>query len=155
MRVLLMVLLLAWAGPAAGQRAPLQTGTLDLPPGFELRPVGGTDSFPGSILRADSSFVIHYDIGGMAGTRVTPLREGVFLWMFEHPVNGHRAYTGLYEEDGQRRIATTVHGDGSLVMVLPANFAADVRREQDIAEFLSLVATYRPDPLDAPRRAIP
>lgn len=70
MRVLLMVLLLAWAAPAAAQPAQLQTGTVDLLPGRD------------------------------------------FLWMVTHEVSGHRAYTGMYEREGRRQIATTagLHG---------------------------------------------
>ena len=152
MRVLLIMLLLAWAGPAAGQTARLQTGTIELLPGYELRALQGIDSAPGRILRADSSFVIHYDIGGMAGTRVGPLNEADYLWVIRHEVNGHRAYTGLSVHEGRRQIATTIHGDGSIVWRLPANFMADVRGEQDVAEFILITSTYQPDPSEASRR---
>jgi hypothetical protein len=154
MRLLpILILLLGGVAPLAAQgRAALQTGTVDLPPGFEVRCSGGTDSFPGTILRADSSLVIHYDIGGMAGTRVTPLRRDAFLWMIEHRADTLRAFTGLYVEDGHRRIATTIHADdGGHSFYLPANFVADVREERDVAEFLLITSSYRHGPEPATR----
>lgn len=153
--LLILVLLLGGAAPLpAQQRAALQSGTVDLPPGFEVRSLRGTDSYPGTIVRADSGLVIHYDIGGMAGTRVTPLAQDAFLWMVEHRVNGYLAYTGLFEEEGRRWIATTVHRDGrEPAFTLPANFTAEVRNERDVAEFILITSTYRPtgrDPQSGP-----
>ena len=144
--LLILVLLLGVAAPlAAQQRAALQSGTVELPPGFELRSLRGTDSYPGTIVRADSGLVIHYDIGAMAGTRVTPLGRDAFLWMVEHRVNGYVAYTGLFEEEGCRWIATTIHGDGrEPPFTLPANFTAEVRSERDVAEFILITSSYRP-----------
>jgi hypothetical protein len=72
--------------------------------------------------------------------------------MTEHRVNGYLAYTGLYEEEGRRRIATTIHGDGREPgFTLPANFTADVDDERDVAEFILITSTYRPTaPQSAP-----
>lgn len=152
--LLILILLLGGAAPlAAQQRAALQSGTVDLPPGFELGVQGAKDSYMGTIVRADSGLVIHYDIAGMAGTRVTPLNRDAFLWMTEHRVNGYLAYTGLYEAEGRRRIAITIHGDDrEPAFTLPANFTADVDDERDVAEFILITSTYRPtgDPQAVP-----
>jgi hypothetical protein len=107
----------------------------------ELR---GTDSAPGVIRRADSSLVIHYDIGAMAGVRVHPGRRRDFAWFIEHEVGGRRAYSGLILADGRRQLATTVLGDSREAWSLPANFVADVRSERDVAEFMLVVSSYRP-----------
>lgn len=144
MRLLLTMLLLASASPIAAQRTELQTGTITLLPGFRLSMLEGVDSAPGRILRSDSSFVIHYDIGEMAGTLVSPERRGRYLWIIEHEVDGRRAYTALYQRHGKRRIATTIYGSGDEIWKLPANFVADVTRDQDIAEFLLIAGSYRP-----------
>jgi hypothetical protein len=121
-------------------------GTLTLPRGFALRAQQGTDSYPGLILRADSSLVIAYDIGAMAGARVHPNRSGAYVWLVEHEVHGHRAYTGLAVDGAQRRLATTVLGSGSEPWSLPANFEAEVHDERDVAEFMLIVSSYEPTP---------
>ena len=132
--LLILILLLGGAAPlAAQQRAALQSGTVDLPPGFQVRSQRGTDSYPGMIVRADA-----------------------FLWMVEHRVSGYVAYTGLFEEEGRRWIATTIHGDDrEPPFTLPANFTAEVRSERDVAEFILITSTYRPTGRDPETQSSP
>jgi hypothetical protein len=144
MRGALFALLFVWPLPAAGQRVVIATGTLSLPVGFAVHERRGTDSYPGVILRADSSLAIHYDIGAMAGARVHPSHRDDYVWFVEHRVGGLRAYTGLSTRDGRRQIATTILGDGQEAWTLPANFEAEVRDERDVAEFALIVASYQP-----------
>lgn len=144
MRQLLTILLLASASPLAAQRTELQTGTITLLPGFRLSILEGRDSAPGSILRGDGGLVIHYDIGAMAGTLVSPDRRDRYLWIVQHDVDGRRAYTALFRHQGKRRIATTIYGREGEFSTVPANFVADVTRERDVAEFLLITGSYRP-----------
>ena len=126
------------------QQVALQIGTLYLPPGFTHQAQQGTDSYPGLIAAQDSSLVIQYDIGPMAGTRVHPSRRSDFLWLLEHEVNGYQAYTGMFLKDGDRHLATTVIGQGSDPLALPANFEATIAGERELAAFMLIVASYRP-----------
>lgn len=146
MRLLLLAVLL-WLPPqAVAQQVQLHTGTMTLPPGFTHQAQRGTDSYPGRIAAQDSSLVIDYDIGFLAGARVNPSRRGDFLWFLEHEVNGYRAYSGVFLEDQDRRLATTVIGDGSDPRSFPANFVASVRGEREVAAFMLIVTSYRPHP---------
>ena len=131
---------------AHAQRVRMAAGTLALPAGFVLRELRGTESHPGRVLREDSSLVIHYDIGAMAGVHAHPSHRGTFVWLTEHTVDGRRAYTGMREQDGRRRMVTTILGESRDAMSLPANFEADVRDERDVAEFLLVVTSYSPGP---------
>ena len=112
---------------------------MTLPPGFTHQAQRGTDSYPGRIVAQDSSLVIHYDIGFLAGARVNPSRRSDFLWFLEHEVNGYRAYSGVFLEGQDRRLATTVIGDGSDPRSFPANFVASVRGEREVAAFMLIV----------------
>ena len=78
MRLLLLTLLVWWPSRAVTQQVVLPTGTLTLPPGFTHQAQRGTDSYPGRIVAQDSSLVIQYDIGPMAGARCTPAAAVTF-----------------------------------------------------------------------------
>jgi hypothetical protein len=126
------------------QQVALQVGTLTLPPGFTHQAQQGTDSYPGVITAEDGSLVIQYDIGPMAGARVHSTRRSDFLWFLEHQVSGYQAYTGMFLKDGDRHLATTVIGQGSDPLALPANFEATIGGERELAAFMLIVASYRP-----------
>ena len=131
--------------PSHAQRVVIGQGTIQLPAGFLVRALRGTDSHPGRILRGDSSLVIHYDIGAMAGARAHPSHRASYAWLTEHVVLGRRAYTGMREQDGRRRMVTTILGESRDAMSLPANFEAEVRDERDVAEFMLVATSYSPD----------
>jgi hypothetical protein len=143
-RLLLLTLLVWWPSRAVTQQVVLPTGTLTLPPGFTHQAQRGTDSYPGLIVAQDSSLVIQYDIGPMAGARVHPGRRSDFLWFLEHDVNGYQAYSGMFLKGRHRYLATTILGQGGDPLALPANFEAMIRGEREQAAFLLIVATYRP-----------
>jgi hypothetical protein len=143
LRALLLALLLCWATPAAAQQTAMRTGTIVLPQGYTHRPLNGTDSSPGSFVRADGGFTVHYDIGGMAGTHMSPYRRAECTWYVEHRVDGRRAYTGMIVSEGRRRIITTIMGERERWST-PANFTADVRGDRDVAEFMLIVGSYVP-----------
>ena len=145
MRLLLLTLLLWLPRQVMSQQVNFPTGTLTLPHGFTHPAQQGTDSYPGLIVAEDSSLVIHYDIGPMAGARVHPSRRGDFQWFLEHEVNGYQAYTGVFEKGPERRLATTVLGEGR-TLALPANFETTIRGERELAAFMLIVSSYRPRP---------
>lgn len=131
------------AGVAEGGRVDLRAGDIVLIAGYTHRPLRGTDSYPGSFVRRDSTFRIDYDIGGMAGTQMHPGRRSECIWFIEHQVDGRPAYTGVFMDGSSRRIATTIHVLGGPRRVDPANFQAEIRSEQDVAEFMLIAASYR------------
>ena len=141
-RALLLALLLCWAVPAAAQRTGMRTGTIVLPQGYTHRPVNGTDSSPGSFVRAAGGFTVQYDIGGMAGNHMGAHRRAECTWYVEHRVEGRPAYTGMIVSEGRRRLVTTIMGEGR--WSTPANFTADVSSERDVAEFMLIVGSYVP-----------
>ena len=145
MRSLLLISLLM-APKSLSAQVVMPTGTISLPATFTLKPLRGTDSSPGTIVRADGRLVIHYDIGGMAGTHVVPANRDKYLWMTAHEVNGLVAYTGLaHDSAGVQTITTTILGEGgSDAWTLPANFSAVIRGDRDIVEFMAIVTSYRP-----------
>lgn len=129
------------------QQIVLASGsTIMLPPGFVHQALTSKDSSPGRLVSQDSSLVIDYDMGFLAGARVHPAHRTDFLWFFEHEVNGNRSYTGLFMVGQQRRLATTVLGDFVSPDTMPANFVASVRDERDVAAFMAIVTSYRPRP---------
>lgn len=146
MRRLLLSVLLWWPSQAMTQQVELPTGTLTLPSGFTHQGQRGTDSYPGLIVAGDSSLLIHYDIGPMAGARAHPGRRTEFLWFLEHEVNGYQAYSGVLLKDGDRRLITTVLGQGSHPLALPANFEASIQGDREVAAFMLIVTSYRPRP---------
>ncbi|HEU4561731.1 MAG TPA: hypothetical protein VFS20_28155 [Longimicrobium sp.] len=141
MRALLLSLVLCWAAPAAAQRVEMRTGSVVLPRGYTHLTLRGTDSSPGSFVRAEGGFTVHYDIGGMAGTHMGPHRRAECTWLIEHRVDGRTAYTGMMESEGRRRIVTTIMGEGGR-WSFPANFTADVRGDRDVTEFMLIVGSY-------------
>jgi hypothetical protein len=143
LRALLIALLLCQAAPAVAQRIEMHPGTVVLPQGYAHRPQQGRDSWPGSFVRADGGFTVHYDIGAMAGTHMGPHRRAECAWYVEHEVAGRPAWTGVIEHDGRRRIVTTIMDDPQGYMT-PANFFAEVSGDRDVAEFMLIVASYVP-----------
>ena len=144
-RALLLALLLCWAVPAAAQRTAMRTGTIVLPKGYTHHPLNGTDSSPGTFVRADGGFTVHYDIGGMAGNHMGAHRRAECAWYVEHRVNGRPAYTGMIVGEGRRRLVTTIMGERERWST-PANFTADVSSDRDVAEFMPIVGSYVPRP---------
>jgi len=147
-RTLLVALLLFSAAPAsaAAQPVAMRTGSVVLPAGYTHVAFGGTDSSPGYFERTGGGFMVHYDIGGMAGIHMSELRRAECVWYVEHEVNGRRAYTGVVREGGGRRIITTIMGKPGEFGSVPANFTADVLDDRDVAEFMLIVGSYVPAP---------
>lgn len=145
LRALLLALLLCQAAPVMAQRIEMHTGTAAPPQGYAHQPRQGRDSFPGSFVRTGDGFTVHYDIGWMAGLQMGPHRRAECVWYVEHEVGGIPAFTGMIEEEGRRRIITTI-GDGPPTQSSPANFTAYVGGDRDVAEFMVIVASYVPKP---------
>jgi hypothetical protein len=112
----------------------LQTGSIALLDGYrvEMAP-HGTDSFGGKIFK-EGGLTIYYDNLVNAGTRVNdPSLVKKTLWRKEQTLDGHRVIL-VFTKDNQ------------LTISFPdwqANFFGKVRSQQDVADMLLMVLTYR------------
>jgi len=149
--VVALLLVLGIAGVrAAGagmETLDLFYGRVDAPEGYTLKRTGTADSYRGTLTRASDGFTISFDIG--YGTRVTRRDQdpGESLWT--HSINGESAYTRLERVDGKLTIATTICDWCEQMDQLnqehpyPANFSADIARDEDLAEFMLIVDSWR------------
>lgn len=120
-----------------GTRADkLQTGSMTLLPGYRIEMAShATDSFGGKISK-EGGFTIYYDNLVNAGTHTEdPSLVKKTRWRKEQTVDGHKMVVLLTR-------------DNELVVSFPdwqANFFANVHSEQELADVLLMVVTYRPD----------
>ena len=123
-------------------------GEIVLPPQYSMRRTGTIDSDMGEI-SGPQGFVVHFDIGYMAGTHMHERRKGECEWFLEHTISGQKAFTGMRRVEGSRRVTTTIMDQP---LYSPANFWAVVRSEKDLASFFAIVSTYKPPKPPPPRR---
>jgi hypothetical protein len=133
----------------AAQSQTTPPGNMTLLPGYQHERRNSMDSQPGRIW-ADK-LVIDYDIGNAAGNWAYAARSrGNLLWTREQIVGGARVEVAFTRE---RKLIVTFAGEGSNgarsvrkgdVWVLPANFSAVVNRDEDIADVLLMLMTYKP-----------
>jgi hypothetical protein len=126
---------------------PWFPGEIVLPPQHSMRRTGTIDSDMGEI-SGPRGFVVHFDIGYMAGTHMHERRKKECEWYIEHTISGNKAFTGMRRVEGKRRVTTTILDNP---LYSPANFWTDVRSEKDLATFFAIVGTYKP-PKPPPRR---
>jgi hypothetical protein len=124
-------------------------GKLTLPPKFKIERTGTIDSDKGEI-SGPRRFVVHYDVGFMAGTHMSPEQGKTCLWYMEHTIGGAPAYTGVRTLHGRREIVTTIWTRD--LTTEPANFWAEIRNEQDVATFMAIVSTYQLGKVRAPKQ---
>jgi len=145
MRILITLLLaLSCAVPAIAATYDVGHGTITAPEDFVFKHTGTKDSFMGTLTRKSDGFVITFDIGMMAGTRMHEGKKEKCEFFRKHRVGTLSATTGIEAVEGVRQIATTVDYDPKTKRD-PANFWAVIRKDTDIADFLLVVMTYHPD----------
>jgi hypothetical protein len=105
---------------------------INLLDGYQHKAEAAEDSAAGKIWK-EGGITIHYDIGRLAGQYVDPARRSDYAWFREQQVNGHKVYSAR-TKDGQ--VLVTFAGDK------PANFHADCRSQDDVADMLLMVLTY-------------
>ena len=138
---------------------------------------GTIDSFSGTLTRTSDGFTIHFDIGGMSGTRIARGNQEKFALFRVHTINEKFAYTGIERFNGKQTIATTVcdwcershrllqerslargttpdmsarQAQLSRERPDPANFYADVTRDEDLVDFMLIVNSYKAKVIPAP-----
>lgn len=113
--------------------AELPPGNIELLYGYTHTRRQGIDSRVGDISKPDG-MTIRYDIGAMAG--VNPDRctyKNECLWYKRQIINGREVWLGLSKEG--RAFATFPKEN--------ANFYAQTKTPEDIADFLIMVLTYK------------
>ncbi|HUQ32208.1 MAG TPA: hypothetical protein VM095_08805 [Pyrinomonadaceae bacterium] len=111
----------------------LPPGGIKLLPGYQHKTLQGFDTWVGKIWK-EGGLEIKYDIGFLAGDYADPKHRENFLWYKEQLIEGRRVHCALYKSN-------------SLVVSFPdssANFTAKVNSQEDIAEMLLMILTYRP-----------
>ena len=119
---------------AAVSVAAARVPDLRLLDGYQHKAEAAEDSAAGKIWK-EGGITIHYDIGRLAGQCVDPARRCDYAWFREQQVNGHTVYSAR-TKDGQ--VLVTFPG------AEPANFYADCRSQDDVADMLLMVLTYDP-----------
>ncbi len=132
MKTLLLALWLV--SSAAFAAAPLGLDSIRLPEGYTFKHHPGTDSYVGTIQKADG-LTISMD----SGLGATPLQrdKDKFSWFREIQFGGthvHLAMGGTPD----KRILFLFYPSVSVI------FSAEIHSEADIAEFMALLSTYVP-----------
>ncbi len=118
-------------------------GTFEATEDFIFKHTGTTDSFMGTLTRKTDGFRIMFDVGFMAGVRMSDRKKAQCTFYRRHTIGGLPASTGIERVAEGQRISTTI-GYDSKTQRSPANFWADLRKDSDIAEFMLVVTTYKP-----------
>jgi hypothetical protein len=127
------ILLLSFVSFAATTQKDPPPGGIKLLPGYQHKTLQGIDTWVGKIWK-EGGLEIKYDIGFLAGDYADPKNSGQFVWYKEQLIGGRRVHCALYKSN-------------SLVVSFPdssANFMAQVNSQEDIADVLMMVLTYRP-----------
>lgn len=140
-------------------------GGIALLPGYHHCTLQGIDSWEGTIARKDG-FHIDYDIGEMAGNYTDSHCVSCDwtkneVWRKKQIVNGHEATFVFTESDTETRVKQTVNGQvvfvpgetlhkKQLIVSVPdthSNFYATIQTEDQLADMLLMIFTFR---LDSP-----
>jgi hypothetical protein len=93
----------------AEEKVQSDSGSFMIPNEFTFRRTGTADSFKGAINRKSDGFVVHFDIGLMAGTHMNSNKQPSCSYYREHTINGVSARSGLQSNNSVRTIATTIY----------------------------------------------
>jgi hypothetical protein len=129
------LLLLCVAAHAAAQEAP--PGGIKLLLGYQHKTEQGIDTAVGKIWK-EGGQTISYDIGCLAGHYADRKRLKDFVWYKELIIDGHEARVARFKSGGFM--------SGILVVTFPeaaANFFATAKTEEDVADALLMLTTYR------------
>jgi len=126
------------------RRLDLGPATLTLLPGYSKRDEQWRhfDSIAGAIISKSNQF-IGYDIGEMAGDYVNRKNEYKLIWQRDQMVNGNKARYVLAKFGEQTVLLVTIHSSDKKTLDAPANFAATITKDTDLAEALLILQTFR------------
>jgi hypothetical protein len=127
-------------------------GSFTIPDEFSFQRSGTVDSLKGEIKRKIDGFVVHFDLGFMAGTHMHSKLQSLCSYFREHTINGISAKSGIQSKDTDKMITTTI--DDPKSGAAPANFWATVKSDADLADFFVIVSTYKSATGVAEKKAI-
>jgi hypothetical protein len=132
--LLIYVLLISYALPVYSQiaKADPPPGKMELLPGYHHKTGRGIDTAVGHIWK-DGGITISYDIGGLAGIYVLPNQKDQNGWYREQKINNQTVRIVLTNE---RQLRVTF-------VEATANFVAVVPKDEDLADALLMILTYR------------
>ena len=144
---LVLTLLTSWLTglclAQSNQVANLGAGTVVLLAGYKHQALRGTDSIPGTITGPNGKFIIHYDIGPMAGAQMGPSRKKECSWYREQLINGCKACLGITTTKGVRSMTVTIYESAAISRISPANFYAKIQKPEDLADMLLILSTFK------------
>ena len=146
---LVLLALVSLGGHSLALAETIQTsrGAFTIPDSFSQKRTGTKDSEMGEIARRDGALVIHYDIGQSAGTRMHRGLEKECAWIREYSIGKHKALIGLMQKGTAREMVATIGAKeiaaGEKNRGLPANFWTTVKNDEDLTDFLLIVASFR------------
>ncbi|MGV3541480.1 MAG: hypothetical protein ACO1OQ_16810 [Rufibacter sp.] len=122
----------------------LGSGLVNAPIVFTNKRTGTKDSYKGEL--AKENFIIHYDIGKMAGAHMNEKLKGQCSYYADTIMNGYRTSVGLIKQNGQTNLKITIWGDyPSAPFTFPANFWSVVKNEREVQDVMAIAMSYRPD----------
>lgn len=126
----------------------INIGTIEVPSGFHQERTGTKDSEMGVITSPREMLTIYYDIGHMAGTRMYPGLQQDCLWYREQIINGRQVISGIMNKSGKKQLVITIKEEipRKGAFLAPANFWADINKDEDIAETLLIALSFAPRP---------
>lgn len=144
MKTLIAVITLCLAVPSLAGIHDVGLGTFEAAEDFAFEK-GSTDSVLGKLTRKSDGFVIHFDVGGMAGLHMHDGEKAHCTFYRNIQVGGLPAALGIKPVANGQRIAISM-GDLVKLRQSSANFWADIRNDSDIAEFMLIVTTFKLKP---------
>jgi hypothetical protein len=118
----------------ADETASPTPGGIKLLPGYQHQKLQGIDTRVGKIWK-EGGFTVEYDIGKLAGNAVKGQEKSTLLWRKDQVVDGREVEVALTKD----RVLYVTFPQGS------ANFFGKVKSDEDMADMLLMVLTYRRD----------
>ena len=144
---LIFVVLCVFLPQAYAEIVELNVGTIDVPHGYTNKRTGTKDSERGELSNPIRNLIIYYDIGAMAGTHMNSQRTPECLWYQEYSINNRKIFSGIRNREGKRQLIITITQEPiNGAFWFPANFWADINKDEDIAEVLLTALSYLPHP---------
>ena len=132
--------------PVWSETININIGTIEVPNGFHHQRTGTKDSERG-VITSPQGLTLNYDIGRMAGTHMYSGLQKDCLWYREQFINGRDVISGIINRDGKKQLIITIREreQAKGVFQSPANFWADTKRDEDIAEVILIALSYSPN----------
>jgi hypothetical protein len=130
--VYLLIALFELPSYAQVAKADPPPGSIQLLPGYQHKTERGIDTAVGRIWK-DGGITITYDIGMFAGMYASPHQKDQYEWYKEQSINNQTVRIALTKARQLRVSFVEAH----------ASFLAIIAKEEDLADALLMILTYR------------